>query len=245
MRSSSSYALTGILLGLGAPLGSWILRTLISGHSPNVVWVNEWQSATYYYLYMTLGTTTAFGLFGFVLGRRNEDLSQLSVTDGLTGLYNHRHLQEMLKQEIQRSDRYRFPLTCLMIDIDNFKKVNDQYGHQFGDETLRTIAELIQKKVRRIDIVGRYGGEEFLVIMPQTHSAAARPLADRIGKTVAHHVFLTNAKQRMQITLSIGVATYPDPGQGVKTQSGLLSAADQAMYKAKLSGKNQTVVWRS
>src|SRR5262249_11896709 len=139
----------------------------------------EWGSASYYYLYMTIGTVMAFGAFGLVLGRHQEFLNDLSITDGLTNLFNHRYLQEQLTHEIRRSDRYHTPLTCLMLDIDDFKKVNDRHGHLFGDEVLGTVARLIRESVRATDLVGRYGGEEFLVIMPETTRAAAIPLAER------------------------------------------------------------------
>jgi diguanylate cyclase (GGDEF)-like protein len=244
IRPPHQYALTGIVLGLGAPIGALFFRIILAPDAAATAWAYEWEVAAYYYVYMAVGTTVAFGVFGYVLGRRNEDLGNLSVTDGLTGLYNHRYLQEQLAREIQRSDRYQTPLTCLMTDIDDFKKVNDQHGHLFGDLALRTIADLVQTSVRRTDVVGRYGGEELLVIMPQTDEASALPLAERIVNTVADHAFKTDASETVHITLSIGLATYPDPDRGIKTQSALLSAADQAMYKAKLSGKNRAIVWR-
>jgi len=230
---------------LGAPAGSFLLRIFMAGGAGLAsVLTNEWQRAAYYYVYMTLGTTIAFGLFGDILGRQNERLGDLSITDGLTGIYNHRYLQEVLDREIDRSDRYATPVTCLMIDIDDFKKVNDQYGHPFGDQVLIQTTQVLKESVRRTDSVGRYGGEEFLVIMPQTSTAVAHPIAERIVSSIQEHVFAFKGVLSIRITVSIGLATYPLPEQGVKTKSGLLSAADQAMYKAKLAGKNQTVMWR-
>jgi two-component system cell cycle response regulator len=238
------YALIGGILGLGAPIGSLIWRVLIPGHGdviPSIL--REWRQASYFYDYMAVGTVIAFGLFGYALGRRNENLSNLSITDGLTRIYNHRFLHEQLAHEIQRSDRYHTQLTCLMLDIDDFKKVNDQHGHPFGDEVLATTAKLIREAVRQIDLVGRYGGEEFLVIMPQTSSKAALPIAERILKAIQSYPF-SAPEGVVQVTLSIGLATYPSPDLGVKSKNGLLSAADQALYKAKRTGKNQTVVWQ-
>ncbi len=232
MRPSVRYALIGILLGMGAPAGAFLLRVLF-----------QWQGDTFHYLYMTVGTTTAFGLFGGAMGRKNESLGDLSVRDGLTGLYNHRYLQEALFHEIERANRHDEPISCLMIDADDFKRVNDQYGHPFGDTMLKDIARLIRNTVRRIDIVGRYGGEEFLVIMPRTDTRHALPIAQRIVDTIQKHVFTFKTKVAVPMTVSVGLATYPLPDHGVKTKSGLLSAADQAMYKAKLKGKNQVVVW--
>jgi diguanylate cyclase (GGDEF)-like protein len=238
------YALWGFLLGLGAPLGSLALRLPAAWQGDLLsALAQEWQQGMYYYVYMTLGTTLAFSLFGYALGKRNEALSDLSIKDGLTGIYNHRYLQERLKHEIERSDRYATPLTCLMIDIDDFKQVNDRHGHLFGDEVLRITAQFLEEAVRKTDRVGRYGGEEFLVIMPHTDSTDALPLANRIVQTIGAYPFMSDGTV-VRVTLSIGLATYPEPALGVRTQSALLSAADQALYKAKLAGKNQTQVWR-
>jgi len=203
----------------------------------------EWQTARYYYVYMTFGSVIAFGLFGLLLGRHDESLNDLSITDGLTGLYNHRYLHEQLAREIRRSDRYRAPLTCLMLDIDDFKKVNDQWGHPFGDAVLAKTAGLIRETVRTTDTVGRYGGEEFLVMMPQTSREAALLLAERIRRTVEAYPF-SLGDGMVHVTLSIGLATYPSLTLGVRNKSALLSAADQALYKAKRTGKNRTVVWQ-
>lgn len=244
MRPHIRYALIGIVLGLGAPLGSLGLRIAFQWPDKltNAI-VQEWIEGRYYYIYMTLGTTIAFGLFGFVLGRRNEDLGDLSATDGLTRLYNHRTIQERLTQELQRADRYHTPLTCLMLDIDDFKKVNDRNGHLFGDNVLATTADLIRSAVRQTDLAGRYGGEEFLVLMPQTEGTVALTLAERILKAVSDQTYPSEAGD-VSVTLSIGLATYPDSIHGVKSQNALLSAADQALYKAKRSGKNRTVMWK-
>lgn len=244
MRLRTQYTLLGICFGLGAPLGSLAFRMLTTQHSSLLsVATSEWQAAAYYYIYMTVATAIAFGLFGFILGRRDENLNALSITDGLTGLYNHRYLQEQLASEIQRADRYHTPLTCLMLDIDDFKKVNDQYGHPFGDDVLTKTAQLICAAVRRTDVVGRYGGEEFLVIMPQTSNETAAPLAERILKAMRDCSFSIGEKSS-HVTLSIGLATYPNTDFGVKSKSALLSAADQALYKAKRLGKNQAVIWQ-
>jgi two-component system cell cycle response regulator len=245
MHPPLRYAAWGVLWGLGAPLGSLLLRFLGGNDSSLSGLIHtEFESASYYYAYMTIGTTVAFASMGYVLGRLNEDLDRRSRIDGLTRVYNHRSLQDQLTYEIGRSDRYSTPLTCLMMDIDNFKQVNDRYGHLVGDAVLMGVARSIQEAVRLTDIVGRYGGEEFLVIMPQTSCQDALPLSERILKTVSEHVLWVD-RQEVHVTLSVGVATYPDPGQGVKTKTALLSAADQAMYRAKMQGKNQVVAWQA
>ena len=238
------YALQGTLLGLGAPVG--LLMGMVAAHYPapfSSTLAREWHYAGVYYIYMTVGTIVAFTVFGYVLGRRNEALKKLSDTDGLTGVFNHRYLHERLGQEIKRADRYHAPVTCLMLDIDDFKKINDHYGHPFGDTVLATVVRLIREAVREIDVVGRYGGEEFLVIMPQTRAEAAIPLAERILNTVRTHSFSIPIGGAA-VTLSIGLATYPSPELNVTAKDSLLSAADQALYQAKRSGKNRAVVWQ-
>jgi diguanylate cyclase (GGDEF)-like protein len=245
MRPHIRYAFLGVLLGLGAPLGSLAWSMFMRPHGGLIsTLIFEWHSASYYYLYMTIGTVIAFSLFGYVLGQRNETLGELSITDGLTGVYNHRHLQEQLDREIERSDRYATPVTCLMLDIDDFKKVNDKYGHPYGDQVLVETTRILTTTVRRTDMVGRYGGEEFLVIMPNTNAEAAYPIAQRIVSSMRDHDFVFKGIVCQRITVSIGLATYPFPEHGVKTKNSVLSAADQALYKAKSAGKNQTVVWR-
>jgi two-component system, cell cycle response regulator len=245
MRFSHLYAAMGVLLGMGAPLGSLALHIFIRSQDPTFSTLAfEWHSASYYYVYMTIGSVITFGIFGYVLGRRNETLSNLSMTDGLTGAFNHRYLHEQLTREIQRSDRAAAPLTCLMLDIDDFKKVNDQHGHPFGDHVLATAARIIRASVRQIDIVGRYGGEEFLVIMPQTTGEMALPIAERILEAVRDHPF-PRPGDAVRTTVSIGLATYPAPSRGVNTKDALLSAADQALYQAKRAGKNRAVVWEA
>ncbi len=244
MRSHIRYALVGILIGLGAPLGSLVWSVLVRPQGGLISTLAfEWNSASYYYIYMTVGTVIAFSLSGYAVGRRNEDLRDLSITDGLTEIFNHRYLHEQLAKEVERSDRYTTALTCLMLDIDDFKEVNDRYGHPFGDQVLVTIARLIREGVRQTDVVGRYGGEEFLIIMPHTEREAALLLANRILKAVAGYPFLSGMVS-VHVTLSIGLATYPFLDHGVKTKNGLLSAADQALYQAKRTGKNKTVVWQ-
>lgn len=244
MRPGNRYAWIGVLLGLGAPLGSMILRIAISSQpSIKTAFIHEWTTSSYYYLYMAIGTTAVFAIFGHVLGIFNEDLLALSVTDGLTGIFNHRYLQDHLNQEVRRADRYGARVTCLMIDIDNFKMVNDRHGHLFGDNVLRIIARLIRDAVRTTDIAGRYGGEEFLVIMPETGTDAAFPLAERIRAAVAEHPFHPNGSD-IHVSVSIGLATYPMPDHGVKSKDGVLSAADQALYAAKRAGKNRAVIWK-
>lgn len=169
-----------------------------------------------------------------LLAHRHK-LEELSVRDGLTGLYNRRELEKRLQQEIQRARRYRRPLSVLMLDIDHFKNVNDRYGHQAGDEVLITVADLIQLNVRPVDVVCRYGGEELAVILPETDAEGARTVAERIRGTVEDSVTTTPQGDTVHVTVSIGLAVFPRDGD---TAAGLIHTADQALYAAKQEGRN-------
>ena len=122
---------------------------------------------------------------------QREKLYKLSVTDYLTGSYNRRYILEALEIEFMKSKRYSFSLSCILIDIDNFKNINDSYGHQVGDFTLKTVTDMIQETIREVDIFGRYGGEEFLVILPNTKVYDAATVAEKIRKTIAQLRFDT------------------------------------------------------
>jgi len=166
--------------------------------------------------------------------------AEMAVRDGLTGLLNHRRLHERLQEELSRSLRYHHPMSLLMIDVDYFKRYNDTYGHQQGDELLRVLAEILQQNVRQSDIVGRYGGEEFAVILPETDKESAVVLAQRLCEVVASTPFLGYpGGPSVRCTISIGVASYPDDGL---TVSDLVAAADTALYRAKRYGKNRVAV---
>ena len=171
--------------------------------------------------------------------KANERLEHLAITDGLTGLYNHRYFRQRLEDEFERAHRYSLPLSCMILDIDNFKRVNDTYGHLNGDIVLRGIADTAQGSVRKSDIVARYGGEEFVVIMPQTSLEGARAQAERVRRETAAQVF-ENFPEGVRITISIGVAVY-DPETMLDCDA-MLRIADGALYKAKREGKNRVVV---
>lgn len=177
------------------------------------------------------------------LSGENETLVRLAAKDGLTGLYNHAYIKERLKQECYRSQRYKHDLSLLMIDIDDFKSVNDTLGHSFGDQVLKTIAVLMQRVIRPSDIIGRYGGEEFLVILPQTSGEHSLIVADRIRETIESHNFkiLPSKRKSSKVTVSIGACSYPDNGQ---TAEDLLAFADESLYIAKREGKNRVTVYQ-
>jgi len=162
-------------------------------------------------------------------------LEELSSRDGLTGLYNRREFEARLREETQRARRYAKPLSVMLLDIDHFKNVNDRYGHQAGDETLIAVADLIRLSARPMDAVCRYGGEELAVILPETDASGAGIVAERIRASVAESLTTTPQGDEIQVTVSIGFATFPQDGD---TGSGLVKAADDALYAAKQEGRN-------
>jgi diguanylate cyclase (GGDEF)-like protein len=244
------YALLGFLLGLGGPTG-WLVWRALSSHPD---WLkNEFNTFGVYYAYLGIGTVLVFTLFGYFLGRRSdiivdqseavkkalEKVSVLAITDALTNVHNARYLHKQLSIELESAKRYNSPLTCLMLDIDNFKTVNDKHGHLSGDVVLTTLAKILRQYVRRVDIVGRLGGEEFLVVMPHTSSDTAFQIAERIRQAVQRWPFKVEETE-IPITVSIGVACYP--GTGIDDKSALLKASDDALYDAKRAGKNRTAL---
>lgn len=177
--------------------------------------------------------------------RRIRTLETENITDSLMEIYNRRHLERRLAEEISRAVRYGFSLSLRMIDIDHFKKVNDSYGHPTGDLVLKRIGALLQENLRNVDFPARYGGEEAAVLLPHTGEADALLVAERIRKKVESTPFPVDgssaAGDTFRCTVSIGVATRPpectSPGE-------LVQPADKALYRAKQSGRNRTVVSR-
>lgn len=176
----------------------------------------------------------AYDLENAVMGQ--EQMRRLAETDPLTETFNRRALLEKLAQEMDRAQRYDTILACLMIDIDNFKKVNDTHGHLIGDRTLRQMANLLRREQRAVDIVARYGGEEFVVLLPETGVTGARIFAERILRRVASHDF-GEPEHPVHVTTSIGVATYPD--ERIDDCDAMLRLADENLYKAKNDGRNR------
>lgn len=169
-------------------------------------------------------------------------LVRSGFTDVLTGWHNRRYLQTRLREELARCHREVTALTCLMIDVDHFKRINDRYGHLAGDEILRQLAQCVDGEVRSSDVSARYGGEEFVILLPATGLAAGRLLAERIRRAVSAEVFeLRDVTDPPPITVSIGVAEYrPGPHQDDLKVAGerLIAQADLALYEAKASGRN-------
>ncbi|MBC8492163.1 MAG: diguanylate cyclase [Chloroflexi bacterium] len=166
------------------------------------------------------------------------EVQRLATTDGLTGIYNRRHFFELAEHELSRARRYGHPVSAIMLDVDHFKQVNDTYGHAAGDQVLRAVAERCGDNIRDIDILGRYGGEEFAIILPATDLTVAQIAAERLRRCIAD-VPVPTDKGDLTVTISLGVASSAQDDEDV---AALLNRADAAMYAAKQAGRNRVVV---
>jgi diguanylate cyclase (GGDEF)-like protein len=181
-----------------------------------------------------LGNQAAIALENARLHRLVE---RQAVTDGLTELANRRQFEQALAGEINRAERFGGTLALILADLDDFKQVNDRYGHQAGDEVLKSFAEVLRETVRDVDLPARYGGEEFAVLLPQTDLIGAERLAERLRQSVAERPLTKRPGALVAVTASFGVAAFPDS----PTPAALFAAADEALYRAKAAGKNRVV----
>jgi len=173
------------------------------------------------------------------LEEAHERLRQLAITDGLTGLFNHRYFKEHLEQELYRASRHHSEVSLIMIDIDYFKRYNDTFGHPAGDALLRAVARILKDNIRKIDIAARYGGEEFTLVLADTAKAAASMVAEKMRRMVETNAFEgLPSHQDGHITISLGVATFP---LDATNPNDLIAMADQRLYQAKQRGRNQVV----
>ena len=164
--------------------------------------------------------------------RLEDELRRLSTTDGLTGLFNRRHMDSVLDVEFSRASRTGAPLAVMMFDIDHFKKFNDTHGHEQGDRVLKAVARGFAETLRKHDMAFRYGGEEFIAILPETPLEGAAALAERLRKEIEG-----GEVDGLRVTISIGVAAYPEIPAA--TGEALVDAADQALYVSKEGGRNR------
>lgn len=167
------------------------------------------------------------------LEEKNMELKRLSITDKLTGLYNRLRLDETLEEELERSKRFGHPLGVILVDVDYFKNVNDAHGHQAGDRVLVEIAGILKNNVRKIDTVGRWGGEEFMIICPET----AREDSEKVAQTLREKIAAYDFHVAEQITACFGVSAY-NAGESITK---VVARADEALYKAKRNGRNRVV----
>jgi two-component system cell cycle response regulator len=165
-----------------------------------------------------------------------DRIKNLSIRDGLTDLFNHRHSIELVANEFGRVGRYAGGVSLLMVDIDHFKNINDAHGHQAGDAVLKEVARVLKDNLRHVDALGRYGGEEFIAILPHTVREEALQTAERLRKGIDDHVFRVGDRE-LRTTISVGVACFPS--DTVDSPNGLVREADKALYKAKQAGRNR------
>jgi diguanylate cyclase (GGDEF)-like protein len=213
----------------------WLVRAIRAG-SFSWEWTrNEVAEDSWTYLYVTFSTILAFYLFGRTVGRVADRLAESSITDTLTGLRNRGHLQSRLHEEFARAARHGLPLSLLLLDVDELKALNDLHGHRAGDAALCHVATAIRGGLRASDIAARWGGDEFVLLAPNTRTDEAIRLAERVRSLVA-----TAPAQAgiAAVTISMGVATLTaEPS--FHTPEALLRAADTALYMAKRSGRNR------
>ena len=175
------------------------------------------------------------------LARRREELLTLSRTDALTGLFNRRYFEERLNEEFTRSRRYGSPLSLVMLDIDHFKRINDTFGHPFGDRVLKAVAQTACSRLREVDLMARYGGEELIALLPETSPVDALRVCERVREAIAslglEHPGADGHVQEVRLTASLGVATVP--AANLTSAEALLMAADTSLYAAKGAGRNR------
>jgi two-component system cell cycle response regulator len=180
------------------------------------------------------------------LDKKRQELLAANRVDPLTGLFNKRYFEERLAFEFARANRYRIPLSCMMLDIDHLRAINESFGQEFGDQVLKEIAKVTRQALREVDLVARYGGEEFTALLPETGPRQAFRVSERVRQRVGSlrvpYVSSEGQKNMIACTISIGVATFPIPS--IDSSHGLLRAADASLYAAKGAGKNAVMQYQ-
>ena len=179
--------------------------------------------------------------FAQELKQANERLRDLAFKDGLTDLYNHRYFQDSLDHELSRARRYKKPFSLIMLDLDQFKMINDKYGHPMGDAVLKEVSKAIKNTIRDCDIAARYGGEEFAIVLPETELKGAAMVAERLRKAV-ERLKITAKDYCIQTTISVGVTSYLVSPEK-KDKSEIISEADKALYVSKNTGRNKASIY--
>lgn len=252
IRYMRQGAIQGFVLGLAAAAGSLVLRCALQGGFGAASFRAELAENAAFYLCLGVLLPAATVLFGAYLGgaadviaAKHENveivlnaLRDQSATDGLTGLYNRRHVLFELEKEIERARRHHRPLAVLMVDLDGFKQVNDVHGHLAGDRMLKEMAFALGGGIRKVDIIGRYGGDEFLVILPEARMDTALIVARRLSDAVRKHSFRIG-NEVLLLTASVGIACTEN-AEGLEPNA-FIDKADKAMLEAKRRGKDQIV----
>ncbi len=215
-------------------LSSYFIYLLIAYYA--MKYENLWLEIIYPLIFSIFAFTCAYIIKYLVKSRDFEQQYKLATTDGLTGLFNHRYFQEQIRMQIEHCKRYNEAFSLIIIDIDFFKKFNDNFGHQSGDAVLRQVAQTLKQNVRATDIVCRYGGEEMSIILPNTDSNVAYSTAQKICTRVAEKNFKLSNNKETNVTISLGVSTFPFDGDNV---TAIIESADKRLYNAKNNGRNQ------
>lgn len=215
-------------------LSTYFIYILISYYA--LRFENLWLELIYPLIFSIVAFTLAYIGKYLIKSRDFEQQYKLATTDGLTELYNHRYFQEQIRMQVEQAKRYNNNFSLIIIDIDFFKKFNDTFGHQSGDAVLRQVAQTLKKNVRATDIVCRYGGEEMSIILPNTIKEEAYTTAEKICSRVAGRKFKLVGDKETNVTISLGVSTYPFDGD---TAQKIIEAADKKLYEAKNNGRNQ------
>lgn len=227
--------------GLGSnPVSAMLVPLTVHGESSGVLvaesgMVNAFNER-HQQMLSIVARSAALSLENAELHKRTEELT---IIDELTDTYNYRYFVQKLQEEKRRAIRYDLPLSIIMVDIDWFKKLNDSYGHEAGNTVISGLSQIIKDCIRDVDIFARYGGEEFAIILPQTARDEATRIGERIREEVEAKIFETTTSEKLKITVSVGVSSYPENG---KSQEELVSIADQALYRAKGEGRNLVCV---
>ena len=220
-------------------------RQLLKARRQDFVLAIRWA-----FMLISFGVVLAFTIIGavailvgrdakqYITQREQAEVSLIysSTHDALTSLYNRAALDQRLNDEIQRSSRYKYHMSVLMLDIDHFKLINDTYGHYTGDAVLRELAKILKASIRDTDYAARFGGEEFTIIYPETPLLIAQELSEHLRILVAEHSFLIDDNKKLNITISIGIASFPEHAESSEI---LMKVVDSSMYAAKKAGRNQ------
>ena len=242
MKRAALRTVQGVVVATGAPLG-WLLIQRFRG----IPVPADIAAHPGLYAYMLAGTMVVFGLFGLLLGRRedrlletNRELEHLAITDPLTGLHNPRYFYARLDEEQSERARTGQPLSLIILDLDHFKRVNDEYGHLVGDDVLANAAHAIASVARRGETSARVGGEEFAILLPASTAEAAHEVAERARQAIAATVTRIADGTEVRVVASAGVASTADLPDA--TAHELYRAADEALYRAKAEGRDRTVI---
>ena len=237
-----AYPAAGILLSVALVAGLLTLQGALARRAPTASWIlEELRQQPFVYAYLLVATLAMMTIFGWIVGRKEDLLEELSVTDPLTGLANRRRMRAAAADELNRSARYGTPLALLLVDLDRLKEINDRHGHGNGDRALELVADGLRRSCRATDVAARFGGDEFVVLAVNTTANEALALAHRIRAAVKRSsaVIAARVKEDAQIhhTVSIGVADLD--GAVLPSFDALHAAADGALYAAKLAGRDR------